>query len=147
MSQFKSGFWVGLFWVFGLKALFAAMQHPLDNYYQKLPGAYQGLALSIREFLHTQFPFLTEKLAWGIPVFYGQKYLCYLHLGKTSLYLGFPKGKELAAQFPQIKMEGRKLVGAFHFSPEEDWDDELLLQIVEAALELDQKAKKKGKKK
>jgi hypothetical protein len=82
---------------------------------------------------------LQPKIAYGIPMYYGHKWVCYLNpLKDDQLELAFPRAKEFTDPSGLLDFRDRKMVAGLILDPVEDLPIAAVKDILEAALALDQ---------
>jgi hypothetical protein len=106
----------------------------------------QGAERAILDYCHHFFTRagLQPKLSYGLPFYYGVKWVCYCHpLKAGGVELCFTRAAEFTDPTGLLKLQKRKSIAGIIFKRLEDIPEKALLQILEAALAVDtQKAKK-----
>lgn len=108
-----------------------------QNYYLKLEEPLQSCLLAVRDIILSADGELSECIKYGVPCFVlNGKPVCYLFKKKNAKlpYILFVKGKEL--DFPELESGDRKLMKSLSIDPEKDIDIELVLKVLNAAIEL-----------
>ena len=110
----------------------------VEEYILKRPVIQQELL----GFLHQHFESLGlhSKLSYGIPFYYGKKWICYMNPLKDqkSIELCFPRAHQFADPTGLLQIRGRKQIKGIYLDGEADIPLEEIQKILEAALILDQ---------
>ncbi len=82
---------------------------------------------------------LSPKLSYGIPFYYGQRWVCYTNnKPKAGMELCFTRGFEFEDPTGLLQAHGRKMIKGVTFKTLEEIDEPALLAILETAIRLDQ---------
>jgi len=82
---------------------------------------------------------LQARIAYGLPFYYGKKWVCYLKTNKDgSLDLSFTRANQFKDPSGMLESRGRRQISSLCLWPEEDLPLEAIDSIIEAALYLDQ---------
>ncbi|GAB5556686.1 MAG: hypothetical protein SchgKO_08990 [Schleiferiaceae bacterium] len=116
---------------------------PVEVYIDNLPVYKREAVLGLVQCIESEVPQAELFLKYGIPYFYLEKPYCYLNPKEKGIDLGFHKGQQLTS--PHVLKAGRKLVGSLFFPYDEEWNIEVLNEVLEEALGL-QKAPLRNRK-
>lgn len=101
---------------------------------------YKGPQQELMAFLHQHFlnRGLQARLSYGLPFYYGQKWLCYLKPNKDgSLDLSFTRANQFEDPSGLLESRGRRQISSLCLWPEQDLPLEAIDSIIDAALYLD----------
>ncbi|WP_421754675.1 DUF1801 domain-containing protein [Croceimicrobium sp.] len=113
--------------------------NPVENFILKHKGAQQELLAFLHD--HLKRAGLKPKLAYGIPMFYGKKWICYLKPNKDqSLDLSFTRAHQFEDPTGLLERRGRRQISSIVLRDLETIPLEAIDQILEAALALDAKS-------
>ncbi|MBX3044970.1 MAG: hypothetical protein KIT33_09530 [Candidatus Kapabacteria bacterium] len=88
--------------------------------------------------LITVFDIITCKIRFKIPFYDAKNWVCYLNpLKKDSVEVVFTHGNLLTELFPVLDLRGRKKVAGIIYKNADEIDDEMILLILEKAIEYD----------
>jgi hypothetical protein len=111
--------------------------NPVEEYIYSQKGAQKDLLLHLHLWL-MQTEKLKPKISYGIPFYYGKRWVCYLNtLKKGGVELAFTRGKELKNESGILDNKGRKLVSGIEMESIETIPHEALDVVLLEALELD----------
>ena len=84
------------------------------------------------------------KLSYGVPFYYLNRWVVYLNPDNfQGVELAFPNGHLFADQFSALKSRGRKMVRSVEIHSLNEIDTKDLQQFLDAAIEIDNRFKKK----
>lgn len=112
--------------------------NPAEGYILKFQGAQKELLA----FLHQHFlnKGLQARLSYGLPFYYGRKWICYLKPNKDgSLDLSFTRANQFKDPTGLLQARERRQISSLILWPEADVPLEAIDAILEEALKLDQK--------
>ncbi|WP_231131563.1 DUF1801 domain-containing protein [Flavobacterium hydrophilum] len=107
------------------------------TYYLDKAEPNKGCLLALRNIILNQDPNITETKKWGMPCFcYKKKMFCYLWTDKKTdkPYLLMVEGKYL--DHPQLEEGDRTRMKIFRVNPNEDLPIEIIVSILQNALDL-----------
>lgn len=110
---------------------------PLDEYFERQPEPLNSCLIAARDMILAYNESITISWKWKTPFFsYKGKMLAYLNVNRKSQlpYLGLANGAKL--NHHALQTEGRKMIKAYYFSPEEDMDIDELYEILKEATAL-----------
>lgn len=111
--------------------------NPSLDYIESVPEDQKTMMFYLYD-LFMQADGVRSKLSYGLPFFYGNRWICYLNPGANGeVEVGFPRGHELANLNGLLQSRGRKMVKSVVYSSLEDIDEHALLESLAEALELD----------
>ena len=118
--------------------------HSPDEYLQHIEHAkLREKAKLLHAFILT-YPSIYCRLTYGIPFYYGKKWICYLNITKQQeLEFAFTYGYLLKNEEGLLKSNGRKQVASVKFKEHEELPFEILDSLMLEALKLDQARSKK----
>ena len=97
------------------------------------------LAFFIHQFILT-YPGITSKISYGIPFYYGKKWICYLNITKQNqLEWAFTRAKEMKNKSGFLQFNGRKQVAGITLNNINELHEDILEELMQDALDLDQK--------
>lgn len=113
------------------------MQTEVLEYFDQFSGEKAEIFSQLLSIIQT-FPMLKDKISYGIPFFYGKRWICYLAERKTGeVELAFPRGVELDIFDNVLLKLGRKQVRSLLFSSLDEIDKSLVIDIISEAVALD----------
>ena len=74
-----------------------------------------------RQILHGMVPQIEERFSFGIPFYHYFGMFCYINKVNDGIMLGFCRGKDLLLSYPQLTMQGRKMVAGITLSKPGDF--------------------------
>lgn len=96
------------------------------------------LAWFLHHFILT-YTYIYSKISYGIPFYYGQKWICYLNITKNhQLEWAFTRAKEMKNSSGLLQFKGRKLVAGLTLNSIDELDENLLNELMMDALRVDQ---------
>ncbi len=102
---------------------------------------HSGLQRDLLAYLYTlivQTEQLQPRMVYGLPFFYGNRWVCYLRpLSDGGVELGFTHGSELSDQCGLLESKGRKQVMSVTFHALTDLPENALVETLEKAVRLD----------
>lgn len=113
------------------------MSRDIDNYYLSKEEPSKSCLLALRSIILEQDTDVTETQKWGMPCFcYKKKMFCYLWTDKNTdePYILLVEGKHL--DHPSLEAGSRTRMKILRIDPNEDLDIELILMILNQALDL-----------
>lgn len=117
------------------------MQSPEDYIYAIQDSNLRELALFLHSFI-LSYDGVTSKLAYKIPFYYRNKWVCYINIyKKKSIELAFIRGNEMKNESGLLDSRGRKLVLGFIFSSMNDINEVLLDEWMQDAMAVDERKK------
>lgn len=114
--------------------------HPVDEYINQLPSPEREIA----DYLHQLFLNieLKPKLGFGLPFYYGHKWICYIHPLKTSgIELCFTRAHQFKDPTGLLQIKKRKQIKGITIMRLNEIDEGALLEILDAAMALDTEGK------
>ena len=112
--------------------------NPVEEYIYSQKGAQKDLMLHLHLWL-LQTGNLKPKISYGIPFYYGKRWVCYLNPLKTGgVELAFTRGNELKNESGILNNKGRKLVYGIELESIEKIPHEALDEVLGEAIRLDQ---------
>lgn len=117
--------------------------HPVSEYIHKLPSPEREIA----DYLHQLFIGLDlkPKLGFGLPFYYGKKWICYIHPLKTGgVELCFMRAHQFEDPTGLLQIKQRKQIKGITIMTLDEIDERALLKILDAAMVLDNERKGKG---
>ncbi len=115
----------------------------VDKYIDGLPEEKAMLAQLLRELLHSIVPGIEEKLSYKIPFYHYHGMFCFLNGIKEGIDIGFCRGIDLLAAFPQLEDRGRAIVASLVIRNKKDIHRLELAAIIAAAAAWNEEAKRK----
>lgn len=113
--------------------------NPVEDYIYSQKSNQKELMLHLHLWL-LQTGKLKPKISYGIPFYYGKRWVCYLNpLKNGGVELAFTRGNELKNESGILDNKGRKLVYGIDLDSLETIPHELLDKVLREALELDAK--------
>lgn len=111
--------------------------HPVDAYIYKCPSPEREIMAYLHHlFLKLQ---LKPKLSYGLPFYYGKRWLCYLHpLKEGGLELCFPRAQEFEDPTGLLQIKSRKRIKGITINNLNEINESAILKIVDVAIEIDQ---------
>jgi hypothetical protein len=117
------------------------MHTPEDYIYSIQDANLRETALFLHSFI-LSYEGITCKLAYKIPFYYRNKWVCYINIHKKkSIELAFIRGNEMKNESGILDSRGRKLVLGFIFNSMNDINDLLLDEWMQDAIEVDERKK------
>lgn len=114
--------------------------NPVEEYILNNKGPQKELL----EFLHQHLVKrnLQARIAYGLPFYYGKRWVCYLKTNKDgSLDLSFTRANQFEDPTGLLDSRGRRQISSLCLWPDQDLPMEAIDTILDAALELDQEKK------
>lgn len=113
----------------------------VDQYIFKHRGAQKEVLLYFHFMLFEEFG-LKPKISYGIPMYYGHKWVVYLNADqKEGVELSFTKGHLLKDPLNLLEGKGRKMVKSVKFYKLEEIPELEVKSIIKEAIEIDNKLK------
>jgi hypothetical protein len=109
----------------------------VEDYILNLPQEKKEIYLILREIVHETLPKASEKLSYGIPFFYLNKPLCYIHQHKNGVDLSFVRGYAFTNYGELLEKRDRKMVRSLHYKGVNDIDVLILKEILTEASNVD----------
>jgi hypothetical protein len=109
----------------------------LHNYYLDKQEPIKSCLLGLQSLLLNYDSDISETFKWGCPCFlYKGKIFCFLSIEKKTkqAYILFEGGKHLA--HPSLELKNRKWMKSINIDPEQDFDIDMLHEILEEAIGL-----------
>jgi hypothetical protein len=112
----------------------------VDDYLNNISNPrLKELALFMHHFILT-YPGIKAKISFGIPFYYGQKWICYLNITKQNqLEWAFTRAKEMNNTSGLLQFKSRKLVAGITMNDLDDLNENTLDELMQDALRVDQK--------
>jgi uncharacterized protein len=114
----------------------------VDDYIETLDDTSSNIAAQVRQLLLEYVPGIEEKFSFKIPFYHYFGMFCYINAIKDGIALGFCRGKDLAIAFPQLEVEGRKIVALVKLYSPKDIITKEVRRLIIAAAEWNQEAKR-----
>jgi len=110
----------------------------VEEYILKQDTHQREVMLYLHELFLRQYH-LNPKIKYGIPFYFGNKWVCYLNpIKEGGLDLTFLRGFKLEGFDWILETRDRKMVKSLSIDPKESIDEKLIVQLMDAALLLDQ---------
>ncbi|MCB9312391.1 MAG: hypothetical protein R2787_06030 [Saprospiraceae bacterium] len=114
------------------------------DFIEERSGEQQAILIYLYE-LFLQWEGVRPRMAFGIPFFYGKKWICYLNpLKDGGVEVVFTRARELSNANGLLEAKGRKLVMGVTYRSLTEIREESLLETWEEALALDRATPGKG---
>lgn len=114
----------------------------IEGYILNQDSANAMIIEKLRQLILSCSPFITERLVYKIPFYYGHKRICYINAKKDSVDLGICNGFELSNHQGLLESKNRNTVKTITFKSLSEIDDILITEIIHEAILIDEKFKK-----
>lgn len=116
----------------------------VEKYIYRLPDGVFEFAERVRLLILAAHPEVTEKLSFGLPFFNCRQWLCYFHFADDILLeVGFCKGNQLSNQHGVLIAKDRKQIRSLIYTIAEDFNEQIFLDTLNEAIEINLLRKKK----
>ena len=117
----------------------------IEEYFEKQEAAVRKDLLTLHRYLTGNLE-LDPRLRHSLPFYYGQSWICYLHVtGEGHIELGFTHGDQMSLSWPRLSMRDRKQVASVIFTPGEDMLTDDLEHTLQEAILLDEMKGRKSR--
>lgn len=113
---------------------------PIMDYINQFEGIKQEKLIELYEFIQSQFPNLSSKIAWQMPSFYDQKII--ISFSAIKNHLGLYPGPEVILFFQEELKKYTTTKGSIHIPYDQPLDYHLLINIIQ--YNLSQQGKSNG---
>jgi len=110
----------------------------VDEYILNQEPEIAEIVALLREIIMSFSPFITEKIAYKIPFYYGFKRICYINVRGDKVDLGICRGSELSNTFGILESKNRKIIKTMTIKSVMDVDEKLISEIIGEAIVLDE---------
>ena len=119
--------------------------NPAEEYILRQNEPFQSIMLHVRHVILNTLDHIDEKYNYSVPFYhYKKKPFIYINIlkGQKFVDIAFVRGVMLQERFPQLKdYNTRKNVRSLQYEKLEEIDQEILVNIIEAAAELADKSR------